>query len=497
MASQKTLPSGSVFFVMDILDPKKCYRALKTHDSRFDGRFFVAVTSTKIYCRPICRVRIPKLENCRFYPNAALAESLGFRPCLRCRPELAPGLSLFESASRTIQIAIGRMDSGFLEENSLEDLATDMGITDRHLRRIFHRELGVSLTNYVQTRRLHLAKQLLTDTHLPVTEVAFASGFSSIRRFNDALKKSYRLTPTDIRKQKMGHPKSESFYFELAYRAPYPWTTLLAFLRDRAITGVEWITEDTYSRTVAIGEGQNQKTGWIVVSQISGKDALRLEISESLSRLIPAVQYRVKKLFDLACDPREIHKVLGSTLPFENGMRLPGAFDGFELAIRAILGQQVSVKAAKTLAGRVAETFGSPAMTPRAELSHIFPTAKDLAQVSVEAMQKIGVTRTRANTLVQLAKAVASEKVRLNDSGDVQGAIAALKDVPGIGEWTAQYIAMRALRWPDAFPHTDLGIMKALGTKSPKQILAISEKWRPWRAYAVMALWQSLGKENV
>jgi len=385
------------------------------------------------------------------------------------------------------------IEDGFLHDHSLADLARDLYITDRHLRRVFKTEFGIPIVEHVQTHRLLIAKQLLTDTSLPITEVALVSGFSSIRRFNASLKERYRLRPSDIRKLKpMG---SESFGFELGYRPPYDWGGVLTFLSDRAIDGVEHVENGQYRRSAAIRHKDKLHVGWVKVSLCSDKPALRVDVSRSLSPVIPQVLTRVKRLFDLACDPADIENALHSLNP-RPGLRVPGSFDSFEMAVRAILGQQVSVKAAKTLAGRVAACFGDKLTTSDAMITCTFPTADTIAKKSTEDLAALGVTKARASCIIALAKAVTANKVVLAPSASVSHTIAGLRQIPGIGEWTAEYIAMRALSWPDAFPHTDLGLRKALNETSARRVLEKAEAWKPWRSYAVIALWHSLSDKT-
>lgn len=477
---------------MELLDAQSCYRALRAHDPRFDGRFFVGVTSTGIYCRPICTVKPPRRENCRFYPTAAAAEVNGFRPCLRCRPELAPGNSILESSGRLARAAATLIENGFLDETRLPALAARLGVTDRHLRRIFQAEFGVTPVEYAQTQRLLAAKRLLTDTSLPVTEVAYASGFASLRRFNALFRERYRLRPTDIRKRPVKADTPDALQFTLAYRPPYPWSSVLAFLAARAVAGVEGVADGRYVRSVAIDGNHSAHRGWIEVSHLPAKSALAVRITASLSRVVPMVLARLKRLFDLNCDPAQIQAVLGSTLRITTGLRVPGAFEPFEMATRGILGQQVTVKAATTIAGRLAARFGESVASPFPTVTHTFPTSAVLAGCSPATLRKLGLTAARAATIIALARAVETGKIRLDASADVERTIADLQELPGIGQWTAQYIAMRALSWPDAFPHTDLGVKEALGETSHKQVLALAEEWKPWRAYATVHLWQSL-----
>jgi AraC family transcriptional regulator of adaptative response / DNA-3-methyladenine glycosylase II len=480
------------------LDSSICYRALKARDARFDGRFFVAVSSTRIYCRPICTVKPPKRENCRFFPSAAAAESNGYRPCLRCRPELAPGNSSVDATTRLAQVAASMMEDRTLEKEGLDTIAARLGITDRHLRRAFSAEFGVSPVEFAQTQRLLLAKRLLTDTALPVTEVAFASGFGSVRRFNALFKHRYRLKPSQLRERRSGAPDAASIdvlNFELSFRPPFDWPAVTAFLGMRSIAGVEAMEDSCYRRTVRIVIDGKQHAGWTAVEMSPKKPALRVAVSASLAKALPPVLSRVKALMDLACHPAEVAQVLGALAKRHPGLRVPGAFDGFEIAVRAILGQQVTVAAARTIAGRFAATFGDSIATPFSSLKTLFPTAARVAVLSPGSVARIGMPGARARTVVTLARAVADERIVLMPNADVESTLEGLRALPGVGEWTAQYIAMRALSWPDAFPHTDLGVMKALGETNARRVLAAAEPWRPWRAYAVMHLWQSLTKE--
>src|SRR6267142_1856732 len=480
------------------LDSRICYRALKARDARFDGRFFVAVSSTRIYCRPVCTVKPPKRENCRFFPSAAAAESGGYRPCLRCRPELAPGNASVDATSRLAQAAASMMEDRTLDQEGLDTLAERLGITDRHLRRAFGAEFGVSPVEFAQTQRLLLAKRLLTDTALPVTEVVFASGFGSVRRFNALFKQRYRLRPGQLRGHRRGvpaAPEADMLKFELSFRPPFDWSAVSAFLGVRSIAGVEAVEGGCYRRTVRIPSDGKEHAGWIAVDVSPRKPTLRVAISASLARALPPVLSRVKALMDLACHPAEVAQALGVLAKRHPGLRVPGAFDGFEMAVRAILGQQVTVAAASTVAGRFAAAFGDPIATPFDSLTTLFPTATRVAALPPGRIARLGMPGARARTVVALARAVADGHLVLVPNADIEVTLDALRALPGIGEWTAQYIAMRALSWPDAFPHTDLGVMKALGETAARRVLAAGEAWRPWRAYAVMHLWQSLTKE--
>jgi len=475
------------------LDSQTCYRALRARDARFDGRFFVAVSSTRIYCRPVCTVKPPKKENCRFYPSHAAAEAAGYRPCLRCRPELAPGNASIDASSRMAQAAASLIEDRALNEEGLEAVAARLGISDRHLRRAFGAEFGVSPVEFAQTQRLLLAKRLLTDTALPVTEVAFASGFGSLRRFNALFKQRYRLQPGRLRKRmkESGSSVADALNFELSYRPPYDWPAVSAFLGARAIAGVETVEDGCYRRTVRVHVDGKAHRGWIEVSPSSKKAALRVTVSASLAKALPPVLSRVKALMDLACNPQEVAQALGALAKRQPGLRVPGAFDGFEVAVRAIVGQQVSVAAARTVAGRIAAAFGDPVETPFGSLNRAFPSARKVADLPYGQIARLGMPGARAKTIIGIAGAIADGDLELVPNADVDATLEKLRALPGVGEWTAQYLAMRALAWPDAFPHTDLGVMRALGEKNPRRVLELGEAWRPWRAYAVIHLWNS------
>jgi len=479
------------------LNPSTCYRALRARDARFDGRFFVAVSSTRIYCRPVCTVKPPRLENCRFYPSAAAAEVAGYRPCLRCRPELAPGNASVDATTRVAQAAASLIEDRALDAEGLATVALRLGITDRHLRRVFGAEFGVSPVEFAQTQRLLLAKRLLTDTCLPVTEIAFASGFRSLRRFNALFKQRYRLQPGELRRRMHDEvvPVADGLTFELSFRPPYDWPAISTFLGARAIAGVEMLQGACYRRTVRVTSGGKDHLGWVEIGLSPKKPALRVAVSASLARVLPPVLSRVKALMDLSCNPTEVAEALGGLAQRRPGMRVPGAFDGFEVAVRAILGQQVTVAAARTIAGRFAAALGDPVDTPYGALTTVFPTATRVADTAPDLIARLGMPGARARTVVALARGVADGDLVLTPHTDIDATLERLRTLPGVGEWTVQYIAMRALAWPDAFLHTDLGVMNALGEKNPPRVLEAGEAWRPWRAYAVMHLWNSLTKE--
>lgn len=472
-------------------NPDICFTALRSKDARFDGIFFVGIKSTGIYCRPVCTARPAKRENCLFFSSAAAAEKDGFRPCLRCRPELAPGNAPVDMKSRITAAAIHQIEDGLLQDQSVSGLAENLGITDRHLRRIFKDEFGVAPVEYVQTKRLLLAKHLLTDTRLSITEIAYASGFSSLRRFNALFRERYRLNPTQIRKSVKGRSCDRSLTFELGYRPPLDWMSILDFMKPRSTPGVEVVKYGRYYRTATIDD----RTGWISVETVPGKPALRIVLSDSLTRSVLPVMARVKALFDLTANPSEIVTHLQSIPVKYPGIRVPGAFDGFEMAVRAILGQQITVQAATTLSGRFAAEFGDRLETPYKELLYVYPKANTIAGLCIDDIAKLGIIASRAQSIISLAGAVSHQEIRFSPGVDVEETMKKLRSLPGIGEWTAQYLAMRVLGWPDAFPHTDLGIKKALGEDEPQKILETAEQWRPWRAYAAMHLWKTLEKQ--
>ena len=473
------------------LNPDACFRAVRARDHRFDGRFFVGVVSTHIYCRPICPARPPKRENMRFYSNAAAAEGAGFRPCLRCRPEGAPGLASVDAVSRLVGAAIAGIEEHALSSAKVADLAESLGVTDRHLRRVTESELGVSPIELAQTQRLLLAKRLLGETNLSLTEIAFASGFGSVRRFNTLFKSRYGLCPRSLR----GAANApQGLHCQLEFRPPFAWDKLLDYLRLRAIPGVEMADLTHYRRTVGI----DAHNGWIAVSLGKKGNALDVEISPSLAPVIGAVIARVKRLFDLGAIPDAVSEYLSEDPLLANvvrripGLRVAGAFDGFELAARAILGQQVSVKGATTLAGRWAHAFGAAIATPYPELNRLTPTAQHMASITAGEISALGIVGARARCLALLVPAVLERRVVLAYASNVEEQVEALMRLPGIGPWTAQYIAMRALHWPDAFPSGDLMLMRAANANR-RQLQHLAERWRPWRAYATHYLWQSLG----
>jgi AraC family transcriptional regulator of adaptative response / DNA-3-methyladenine glycosylase II len=474
------------------MDTDTRYSALRARDRRFDGTFFVGVRTTGIYCRPVCRARLPQRRNCTFFDSAAEAESNGYRPCLRCRPELAPGRSLTDASGRLATAAHARITSGELNGASVRDIARELCVGERQLRRAVRTEFGVSPIELAQTQRLLVAKQLLTDTDLPVARVAFASGFSSLSRFNALFQSRYRLSPTRLRREGRARTvRSGGIRLLFGYRPPLDWSRLLAFLRSRAIPGVELADATSYTRTIRIGA----HGGWLTVRLADAARAtLAVDVSESLIPVLMPLRAGVRRLCDLDAEPALVAQhfaddaVLGPLVARWPGLRLPGAIDGFEIALRAVLNQQVSVAAARTLNGRLHAEYGEPIDAP-AGLDRLPVPAETLSHVAPAALSRIGMPLSRARTLVALAQSVVAGDVGFAPTSDVAGAMNALRRIPGIGAWTAEYIAMRAFHWPDAFPATDLGVRRALHGTDPVQA---AERWRPWRAYAVLHLWTSL-----
>ena len=454
---------------MLLLDRESCARALEARDARFDGVFFVGITSTGIYCRPICPARATLRKNRRFFSHAAAAERAGFRPCLRCRPELAPGLARVDAVPRLAQSAAGRIASGAMNGRGVEALAVELGVTGRQLRRALRQELGVSPVELAQTHRLLLAKHLLTDTRLPMTQVAYASGFQSLRRFNALFRSRYRLNPAALRRggsRQQPGDSGEGVRLTLSYRPPIDWNALLAFLGARATPGVEHVDDGRYSRTLRIGA----QTGVIRVGarDVGSSPVLGLEVSASLVPVLMEIRARVRHVFDLDAEPARIesHLRAGGLAPtwkLRRGLRVPGAIDGFELATRAILGQQVSVKGATTLMARLTATFGEAFDTGDPLLTRLAVTAERIAEAGVLRIKAIGLPTARATTIYLLSREVAEGALRIEPDADVRALTRRLTEIPGIGPWTAEYIAMRGMHWPDAFPAGDLVLRRKAG----------------------------------
>lgn len=490
------------------------YDALSARDPRFDGVFFVGVSTTGIYCRPICPARTPGRSRCTFYDTPVQAEAAGFRACFRCRPELAPGNAEVDAVDQLVAAAAGRIAEGALNEATVEDLAAELGVSARHLRRAMEARLGVSPIELAQSRRLALAKQLLQDTALPVTEIAFAAGFASVRRFNAAFAGAFGAPPSRLRRahaapapaaqevrrrQPAPDDAAAGLVLRLDYRPPFEWDATLRFLAARAIPGVEEVDGGAYRRVVR----DAAVVGTIEVRRAPGRAALLLAVSPQLVPALMPLVARVRRLFDLDARPDLIARVLGRDphlarlVAARPGLRVPGVVDTFEAAVRALLGQQISVAAATTLAGRFAAALGEP-HPGGGRLTHRFPTAREVAAAGPGAIARLGVPAPRAAALHGLASAIASGAVRLDGVRDLEPFVAELTALPGIGPWTAHYLAMRALHLPDAFPAADLGVRKALGGAGAplppvREIVSRAEAWRPFRAYAVLHLWTSLG----
>ncbi len=476
-------------------------RARLSRDPRFDGHFFVGVKTTGIYCRPVCPANPPKPENVKYFPSAAAASEAGFRPCLRCRPECAPGTPAWHGTSTTVRRGLRLIANGALDEGDVEQLAERLGVTSRHLRRLFRTHLGASPLAVAHTQRLHFAKRLIDQTRLPLADIAAAAGYRSVRRFNDAFQKTYGRSPRELRKHFGDEtPRHAALAVELPYRQPFDWAQLLSFAAGRAIPGVESVEDSTYRRTVQIGD----RAGVVAIDDDPRRGCLRLRVDGVATADLFLLVQKVREMFDLDAPVREIRRVLirdpqlKSRLGRRGIVRVPGSWGGFELAIRAVLGQQVSVKAATTLSGRLVAVCGTPLEPGLAErsarygLTHLFPAPATLASASLAGL---GITGARIDTIRGLAAAVLAGTVRFDTAEDPDAFCASLIALRGIGDWTAQYVAMRVLKNPDAFPAADLGLLRALerdgGRLKPTELLARAESWRPWRAYAALLLWHS------
>jgi AraC family transcriptional regulator of adaptative response / DNA-3-methyladenine glycosylase II len=520
-----------------LLDPDVSYEAIKSRDARFDGRLFVGVTSTGIYCRPICRVRTPRRENCRFFETPAQAEANDFRPCLKCRPEVAPGRGPVWSvmdASRTLaRQAAELLDALAFERNGdagpdIAALAARLGVSDRHLRRIFLAEHGVTPLQYLQTRRLLLAKQLLTDSRMPVTQVALASGFRSLRRFNAAFVERYRLNPSRLRRAGAQAPQAGAWSGEveltLGYRPPLDAAALLRFFERRAIAGIEAVDAASLALRRSLRAGVlGAQAGWIEVRFVPERAQVRVRLAASLAPQSARAARAVRNWLDLDAAPEVINDALSSLtraaqvmdtvsvdadapaapMAEPGGTRLPGALDGFELAVRAVLGQRVTVAAARTLACRIVDRFGAPIATPWPDVKQSFPAPDVIATASAEELGRLGILRQQVDAIQQLAAtwptldAIASAPDPVEQRA--QALVAHLLGVRGVGAWTAHYLAMRWLGWPDAFPPGDVAVLKAMGLthlgktrRAAREADTLAQAWRPWRAYAVLRLWQTL-----
>jgi AraC family transcriptional regulator, regulatory protein of adaptative response / DNA-3-methyladenine glycosylase II len=471
------------------LDWRVCSRARLSRDARFDGKFFVAVLTTKIYCRPICPARTCKESNVRYYPSATSAAEAGFRPCLRCRPECSPGTPAWLGTSNTVSRALRLIGENGLEGGGVEGLAERLGVGARHLRRLFLRHLGATPSAVAHTRRLHFAKKLIDETRLSMGEIALAAGFGCVRRFNAAIRATYQRTPTQIRRlarQTLVQPENQ-YLFRLPFRPPYSWQAMLAFLAIRATPGVEAVERESYRRSISC----NGLDGYFEVSLNQAENALTARIQFGDPRGLFSIVERIRSMFDLNADWTAIAQTLSNDhallerLKHAPGLRVPGCWNGFELAARAILGQQISVKGATTLAGRVVRTFGRP-FPGDGNITHLFPSPEVLADAD---LTRAGLTRNRAETIRDLARATCEGKLSFDSFADLDGFLFQLCEIRGIGRWTAQYVAMRALGDPDAFPSGDLHLLHALNLDTIRALEQRAQAWRPWRAYAAMYLW--------
>ena len=483
------------------MDHQACYRVITARDARFDGRLFVGVKTTGIYCRPVCPARTPKSQNVTFWPTAAAAQSAGFRPCLRCRPETSPDLASWRGTSNTVSRALSLIEAGALDDGNVEALADRLGVGERQLRRLFRRHLGASPVAVAQTRRVLLAKQLIHQTHLPMTQVALAAGFGSVRRFNETFQQLYDRPPVELRRSRAPDQPLDDrggITLKLPFSRPYDWDSMITFLSLRAIPGVEAVEAGRYRRTIAIGQGRG-----VLTVEPGAAGLMTVNVRFPNLEALPTIIARVRRVFDLAADPSEISRhlaldpMMAAHLAARPGLRVPGAWDGFELAIRAILGQQITVTAATGLAAKLValhgEILASPWSDSGAGLTHVFPTAAMLAD---QDLSVLGMPGARARALSSLAATVRDDPQIFGPKRNLDEAIKQLRAINGIGEWTAQYIAMRQLREADAFPAADIGLMRALADESgqrptPKQMLQRAEVWRPWRAYAALHLWAS------
>lgn len=481
-------PTASMMSGM--LDWQTCSQARLSRDARFDGKFFIAVLTSRVYCRSICPAPSAKEKNVRYYATAAAAAEAGFRPCLRCRPECSPGTPAWLGTPNTVSRALRLLNESGLEDGGVEALAEHLGIGSRHLRRLFLQHLGASPRAVAQTRRFQFAKKLIDETNLPMTQIALAAGFGCVRRFNAGIKKTYHRTPSQIRataRRADKQPENE-YVFRLRYRPPYHWCAMLSFLRSRATPGVELVDGDRYLRSIHI----NGHRGKFEITHDAQQRSLIARVLFADPCALHAIIERIRAMFDLNADWMVISSqlrgdpVMASRIELCPGLRVPGAWDGFELAVRAIVGQQISVSAATTVMGKLVQHLGQP-LEKTNGLTHLFPTAEALATAREHQLR---VPQKRAAAIRALARAVCEGKVRFDRVVNLEEFSERLQAIPGIGNWTVQYIAMRALGEPDAFPSGDLGLLRSLGLKSTKELERRAEAWKPWRAYAAMYLWQ-------
>ena len=462
-------------------------RARLARDPRFDGRFFVGVRTTGIYCRPVCPAVAPRRENVEFFPSAAAAGEAGYRPCLRCRPESAPGSPAWAGTSTTVRRGLRLIDAGALDADSVERLAERLGVTSRHLHRLFTTHVGASPLAVAQTRRLHFAKRLVDETQLPLGDVAIAAGYGSVRRFNDAFRRNWGRPPRELRRQRR-QPAVDgaTLTVTLPRREPYAWSQVTDYYALRAIPGVEECTAGVYRRALVVGDADA-----IVEVRDGPAGCLRLGLGNVPAERLFDLVRTARDVFDTDAPTHEIAEALSvdprlrGLLERLPGVRVPGAWDGFELTVRAILGQQISVRAATTIAGRIVARYGTPLARPSGALTHLFPTAEKLRRAR---FSRIG------RTLPQRAAAVRDGDVHFDPLQDADDFRRRLTAIRGIGDWTAQYVMLRALKHPDALPSSDLGLIRALepGRRvTPRELEARAEAWRPWRAYGAMLLWSA------
>jgi AraC family transcriptional regulator of adaptative response / DNA-3-methyladenine glycosylase II len=469
-------------------DFDRCYGALQSRDKRFDGRFVTAVRTTGIYCRPSCPAQTPKPENVTFLPHAAAAAAAGYRACKRCRPDAAPGSREWDVRADLAARALRGIESGVIDEEGVPGLARRLSVSERHLHRVLVAEIGVGPLALARTRRAQTARMLIEHTDLSLATIAFSAGFASIRQFNDVMRAEFGCPPSELRRKPV--PRGESvgaLTLRLQHRSPYAAEPILGWLAARAIAGVEECEPGVYRRVIGAGVVELRP------APEAGHVVARIDVDDLKS--VAGLVARCRRLLDLDADPVAVDETLGADPLFaaavrrHPGMRVPGAVDGFELAVRAVLGQQVSVRAARTFAARLVQRCGKPLDAARDTLTHAFPTADAVAGVDLDGL---GLTGGRVKTLRALATEVASGRLSLEPLADRDEVRAQLDALPGIGPWTVEYIAMRALGDPDAFPATDLVLKRALAASPAER----SESWRPWRAYAAMHLWNATTEET-
>jgi AraC family transcriptional regulator of adaptative response / DNA-3-methyladenine glycosylase II len=486
-----------------VLDPAACYRALLTRDERFDGRLYVGVTSTGIYCRPMCPARPARFENCRFFLSAASAHEAGFRPCLRCRPEVAPDRGSWHGTSNTVSRGLALIAEGGLDGDSasVERLAQRLGVGDRHLRRLFERHLGASPVSVAQTRRVNFAKQLIHDTRLPMSEIALAAGFGSVRRFNEVFHGLFGRPPSALRGRRPstaagGTAPITGVTVQLGYRRPFDWSAILAHLETRAVQGMEWVGDRAYWRTIEYGG----RTGSIRIADAPEQRCLHATIRFPTVNELQIIVERVRRVFDLGADITAIgehlaqDRLLAPLVARRPGLRVPGAWDGFELAVRTVLAQQVSLRAARRLAAQLVDRIGRPVRSAAAGHPALTRTFPGPAQVAAADLSALKIPRARRDAVIALARAALAEPRLFEPRADLERTVDRLRAIPGVGEWTAHSIALRVAREPDAFPSNDIALLRSVARHGgvalrPHELRARAEPWRPWRAYAAQHLW--------